>query len=161
MKTLYLIRHAKSSWEFDVSDENRPLNERGFKDANLIGEKLKDIVNTVDRAISSPAKRAHTTAEIILKHLGLPDEVFDLEPDLYDFEGYGVMEAVKKCDDAIQTLMIFGHNHAFTSIANFYGDQRIDNLPTAGVVKIQFDIEKWKDIGVGKTLLIVSPKMLK
>ncbi len=161
MKTLYLIRHAKSSWEFDVSDEQRPLNKRGLKDADLMGEKLKPLVKPIDLVISSPAKRARTTAEIVLSRLDVSDEIFNLEPDLYDFGGQSVIEVIKKCDNTVNTLMIFGHNHAFTSIANLYGNERIDNLPTAGAVGIEFDVEQWKNINVGKNLLMIWPKMFK
>ncbi len=161
MKTLYMIRHAKSSWEFDVSDEKRPLNNRGLKDADLIGKELKTHVKSIDKVLSSPAKRAHTTAKIILSHLDLPENVFSLEPNLYDFGGSQVIEVIKNCNDEINSLMIFGHNHAFTSIANMYGSERIDNIPTAGVVVIQFDVEEWKKIKVGKTLLKIYPKSLR
>ncbi|MBQ0733241.1 SixA phosphatase family protein [Aquimarina celericrescens] len=161
MKTLYMIRHAKSSWEFDVSDEKRPLNNRGLKDADLIGKELKTHVKSIDKVLSSPAERAHTTAKIVLSHLDLPESIFSLESNLYDFGGSQVIEVIKNCDDEINSLMIFGHNHAFTSIANMYGSERIDNVPTAGVVVIQFDVEEWKKIKVGKTLLKIYPKSLR
>ncbi|MEW7291969.1 SixA phosphatase family protein [Aquimarina sp. 2304DJ70-9] len=161
MKTLYIIRHAKSSWEFDVSDEDRPLNKRGVKDAGLIGEELKTLIKPVDKILCSPAVRAHSTAKIIVDQLDISSTIFSLEPDLYDFGGHKVVDVIKNCEDKINTLMIFGHNHAFTSIANLYGSERIDNLPTAGVVGIEFDCNKWKDINVGKTLLTIFPKSLK
>ncbi len=161
MKTLYMIRHAKSSWEFDVSDEKRPLNQRGLRDADLIGEELKSIVKSMDKVLCSPAERAYATAKIVLGHLNFPEDIFSLEPRLYDFGGSHVTEVIKDCDDSVNSLLIFGHNHAFTSIANLYGSEKIDNVPTAGVVIIQFDVEKWKNINVGKTLLKISPKSLR
>ncbi len=161
MKTLYIVRHAKSSWEFDVSDENRPLNKRGVKDAELVGKELKTLIKTVDKILCSPAVRAHSTAKIIVDQLDVSDDIFSLEPDLYDFGGHKVVDVIKNCGDEINTLMIFGHNHAFTSIANLYGSEAIDNLPTAGVVGIEFDCNKWNDINVGKTLLTIFPKSLK
>ncbi|GAA4271708.1 histidine phosphatase family protein [Aquimarina gracilis] len=161
MKTLYMIRHAKSSWEYDVSDDKRPLNKRGLKDADLIGKELQTVVKSVDRILCSPAERAHATAKIIVGYLDFSDYIFDLEPRLYDFGGNHVIEVIKSCDDSVDSLMIFGHNHAFTAIANLYGSEKIDNLPTAGVVVIQFDVNKWKNIDVGKTLLKIFPKFLK
>ncbi|MBP2833570.1 histidine phosphatase family protein [Aquimarina sp. U1-2] len=161
MKTLYMIRHAKSSWEFDVSDKERPLNARGLRDADLIGEKLGTIVKSIDKVLSSPAKRAHHTAQIVVKHLSFPEEILEVISDLYDFEGNQVLDVIKNCDDNINDLMIFGHNHAFTSIVNMLGSERIDNVPTAGVVVLQFDVEKWQKINVGKTLLILFPKALR
>jgi len=161
MKTLYIIRHGKSSWEFDLDDHRRPLNKRGLTDADLVGKELKNRVKSVDLVLSSDAERAKTTAKIIVDHLGLPEEMFKLESNLYDFSGHQVIEVIKNCNDEINTLMIFGHNHAFTSIANLYGDTVIDNLPTAGVVEIQFNIDHWKDINVGITVLTVFPKELR
>lgn len=161
MKTLYIIRHAKSSWGFNLPDDQRPLNERGLKDAELIGKQLKTIVKPIDRVLCSPAKRAHSTAKIICDQLNISEDIFFLEPDLYDFEGSKVINVIKNCENTIQTLMIFGHNHAFTSIANLLGNVYIDNLPTTGVVAIEFEAENWKDINVGKNLLTIFPKTLK
>ncbi len=161
MKTLYLIRHAKSSWEFDVSDEKRPLNSRGIRDAKLVGKELEKLIKPIDKILCSPAERAYSTAKIVLSYLALPEDIFSLEPELYDFGGNHVIEVIKNCGEEINTLMIFGHNHAFTSIANLYGDERIDNLPTAGVVVIEFDVDKWENIDVGKTLLTIFPKSLR
>ncbi|WP_378175044.1 histidine phosphatase family protein [Aquimarina sp. SS2-1] len=161
MKTLYLIRHAKSSWEFDLDDHKRPLNKRGLRDADLIGKQLKTLVKSIDMVLSSDAERAKTTAKIIFDHLELPDSIFSLEPTLYDFSGHQVVDVIKNCNDNIKNLMIFGHNHAFTSIANLYGDKVIDNLPTAGVVGIQFDVKSWKEIEVGKNVLTLFPKELR
>ncbi|WP_438423452.1 SixA phosphatase family protein [Aquimarina macrocephali] len=161
MKTLYIIRHAKSSWEFDVSDDKRPLNSRGIRDAELVGEHLKTLVKPIDKILCSPAKRAYSTAEIIVSHLDVSESIFSLEPNLYDFEGSQVIDVIKNCQDDINTLMIFGHNHAFTSIANLYGDQHIDNLPTAGVVAIEFEVDTWQNISVGKNLLTIFPKSLR
>jgi phosphohistidine phosphatase len=161
MKTLYIIRHAKSSWEFDMLDNKRPLNKRGMKDAELVGEHLKTLVVSIDKILCSPAKRAYSTAKIIMNHLDVSENIFCLESSLYDFEGSQVIDVIKNCSDDINTLMIFGHNHAFTSIANLYGNQYIDNLPTAGVVVIEFEIDKWQNICVGKTLTTVFPKSLR
>ncbi len=161
MKTLYIIRHAKSSWDYDVSDEMRPLNKRGFNDAELIGKELKTLIKPIDKILSSPAVRAHSTAKIVIEHLDVDKDIFSLEPNLYDFGGQDVIEVIKNCDDTINTLMVFGHNHALTSIANLYGSKKIDNLPTAGVVEIEFDTDHWKKITVGKTLLTIFPKSLR
>ena len=161
MKTLYIIRHAKSSWGFNLPDDKRPLNERGLRDAELIGQELKTLVKPIDRVLCSPAERAYSTAKIICNQLSIPEDIFFLEPNLYDFEGAKVINVIKNCKNTIQTLMIFGHNHAFTSLANLLGNTYIDNLPTSGVVAIEFEAEKWQDINVGKTLLTIYPKSLK
>ncbi|WP_082422525.1 SixA phosphatase family protein [Aquimarina longa] len=161
MKTLYMIRHAKSSWEFDLPDIKRPLNEKGLRDAELVGEELKTLIKSLDMVLCSPAERARTTARIITSHLDISEGIFHLEPNLYDFEGSMVIDIIKKCNDQINSLMIFGHNHAFTSIANFFGDKHIDNLPTTGVVVMEFEDDKWSTISVGKTLRVITPKILR
>ncbi|WP_025742084.1 SixA phosphatase family protein [Aquimarina pacifica] len=161
MKTLYMMRHAKSSWDFDVPDDKRPLNQRGLNDADLIGKELVSLIKPIDKVLCSPAERAMSTAEIVLNHLNVSKDRFAVENELYDFDGNQVMDVVKNCDDSIQTLMIFGHNHAFTSITNFFGDKRIDNLPTAGFVEIAFNVEHWKNISVGKTLSLIYPKLVR
>ncbi len=161
MKTVYLIRHAKSSWELDLSDIDRPLNERGIKDAELIGKELKILNTKVDKVYCSPAERTRKTASIILEHLDLSGKLFIIEQKLYDFEGSKVIEVIKNCDDNIKSLMIFGHNYALTSISNLFGDKIIDNLPTVGVVSINFEENSWKDINTGRTVLTIFPKSLK
>ncbi|RZS93741.1 SixA phosphatase family protein [Aquimarina brevivitae] len=161
MKTLYLIRHAKSSWEYNLPDEERPLNERGENDAKLMGQFLSDIDKPIDLVRSSPANRALTTAKIVTEYLGISEEDIIITEDLYDFQGYQVLDCIKNTDDKVNYLLIFGHNHAFTSLCNTLGDKQIDNLPTAGFVEIQFDVDHWKDIKVGKNLLSIFPKALK
>ena len=161
MKTLYIIRHAKSSWEFDIEDHKRPLNQRGLKDADIVGKALVGLVKSVDKILSSDAERAKTTARIILDHLNFSEDIFSLESKLYDFSGHKVIEVIKSCHDDVNSLMIFGHNHAFTSIANLYGNKVIDNLPTAGVIGIEFNVTRWKDIEVGKNVLTLFPKELR
>lgn len=161
MKTLYIVRHAKSSWEFNLEDHKRPLNNRGLRDAELVGNKLKELVKSIDKVYSSDAVRAKTTANIVLGQMGLGEDILTIEPKLYDFNGHQVIEVIKACDKGVDTLMIFGHNHAFTSIVNLYGSTIIDNLPTAGAVGIQFNIQNWSEIEVGKTVLTVFPKTLR
>jgi len=161
MKTLYLIRHAKSSWEFDVPDHKRPLNHRGLNDAEMIGDHLKTLIKPIDKVISSPAIRAHKTAKIISKLLDIDVDRISLDQDLYDFNGDKAMEVIKNTDDSITTLMVFGHNHAFTFLANKLGDISIDNLPTTGVVCIEFETENWENVEVGKNVLTVFPKLLR
>ena len=161
MKKLYMIRHAKSSWKFDLEDHKRPLKERGLKDAERIGKKLQTIVKSVDKIVSSDAVRAKTTAMIVLQNMGIELSNLQLEPRLYDFNGEQVMKVIKETDNDIDSLMIFGHNHAFTSLVNSLGDKRIDNLPTAGVAVFEFDIEDWQSLGVGKNLLMIFPKSLR
>ncbi len=161
MKTLYLVRHAKSSWEYDVSDRQRPLNKRGFKDANLVSKHLKDKIQLPDLVMSSDANRALTTANIFSRNLGLNEYDIVLNHDLYDFSGQGLTEVIKNCDDSVGTLMVFGHNHAMTYFVNTYGNKPIGNVPTSGFTHIELDIDSWTDLKKGVTVQTVFPRDLK
>ncbi len=161
MKTLYLVRHAKSSWEFDIDDHQRPLNERGLNDAPKVAKHIKNKIELPQRVMSSDAVRAMTTAILYLKELDIPEGELVLEHKLYDFSGKGLDSVIRNCDDSIDRLMIFGHNHAMTAMVNEYGDKSIDNISTAAFTAIEFDAGSWKDIHNGRTKLYVKPKQLK
>ena len=161
MKTLYLIRHAKSSWEFNVDDHQRPLNERGLTDAPKMGAYIREKIEFPQRIISSDAVRAKTTALLYLKELGIPEEELELENKLYDFTGNKLDTVIKSCDDSIDRLMVFGHNHALTYWVNRYGDLEIENISTAAFTAIRFETDHWSDISAGETILYIKPKQLK
>lgn len=161
MKTLILIRHAKSSWDFDVIDHERPLSKRGKRDAELIGYKLSELQLVADLILVSDANRTKSTANIILPFLDLATSNAELKHDLYDFSGSGLTRVIKNCDNSIQNLMVFGHNHAITSFVNSYGDKFIDNVPTCGVVIIQFNTDNWKNINDGRTIEVIFPKLIR
>ncbi|MCA0133432.1 SixA phosphatase family protein [Winogradskyella alexanderae] len=161
MKTLILMRHGKSSWEFNVNDKERPLKTRGLNDASLVSKHFL-INNTIpEKIFSSPAKRAHETCKIFLKMSEKSENEVTIIEDLYDFNGSNVINFLRNLKDSINSVMIFGHNHAFTSISNIFGDNYIDNLPTSGLVKIIFDTNSWRAIEKGKTELIIIPKELR
>ncbi len=161
MKTIYLVRHAKSSWEYDLEDHQRPLNDRGLHDAPLMGAHIRERIEMPQLILSSDAVRAKTTALLYLKELGIPEEALKLDHNLYDFGGSKLDKVIKSCDDAVDRLMIFGHNNALTYWVNRYGDQEIENVSTAAFTAIQFKSKSWSDIANGKTVLYVKPKQLK
>lgn len=161
MKTIVLIRHAKSSWEQDVSDLNRPLSMRGVTDANLLSLEFKTYGFNPDAVFSSPANRASTTCSIFMENLHLSKELLKIEKQLYDFGGNQVRQFIKSLNDDLKKIMIFGHNHAFTSLANGFGDSYIDNLPTSGLVMINFNVDHWKEVIHGTTKMILKPKDFK
>lgn len=158
MKTIVLIRHAKSSWDHDVSDLDRPLSTRGVADANLLSIAFKSNEFLPDAIFSSPANRAATTCDIFLENLNLPKSLLVTEEELYDFGGNKVRRFIKSLNDSLEKIMIFGHNHAFTSLTNSFGDAYIDNLPTSGLVMIDFEVDTWKEVSVGTTKMILTPK---
>lgn len=161
MKTLYMVRHAKSSWKYDVIDHQRPLKGRGERDGVLVSEHVKDLVKPPQRIISSDAVRALTTAKYFKDAFNVADSDFTTNHSLYDFSGRQVMEVIKGLDNSLKRVMIVGHNHAFTSIANMLGSKYIENLPTCGFVEIRFDEDSWADITVGKTKRTIFPRDLK
>lgn len=161
MRIIVLIRHAKSSWEPHFTDIKRPLSPRGFSDAKLLSNEVLNFKMKPDAIFSSPATRALTTCNIFMEVLNYPDSLLTVVNELYDFEGEKVRNFISNLDDKIETVLIFGHNHAFTAIANILGDSYIENIPTAGFVMIEFDTGRWKDIETGHTKLTLYPKDLK
>ena len=147
MKKLYLIRHAKSSWKNPgLEDFERPLNKRGLKDAERMGKVLKKASLRPDVVITSPARRAQETAEIIIDKIGFPVERVVLEEEVYDATTYELMEIINKLDDGLDTVVLFGHNPGMTNLANLLNDVEIDNIPTCGIFVIEFDVKSWKKV---------------
>ena len=161
MKTLILMRHGKSSWDYSVDDRDRPLQEKGIRDALLVATRSQLGKAAIDAVFSSPAIRALHTCTIFVRHIGFPLHRLGLSEELYDFSGDNVLQFIKALDDSLNTVMIFGHNNAFTYIANSLGNTSIDNVPTAGLVQINFNTNSWDTVSRGTTENILFPKRLK
>ncbi len=147
MKTLYLIRHAKSSWDDpSLTDFDRPLNNRGKKDAPKMGKQLAQGGHRPDILLSSPAKRAWNTAKKIAKVLGFSKEDIAKDPKLYHADVSTLLTVVQSQDDQGQSLMLFGHNPGLTEFATLLCKHEFGNIPTAGVVCINFEVSSWKDV---------------
>jgi len=147
MKTLVIVRHAKSSWDQPVlSDHDRPLKKRGYKDAPVMGAVLADWGPPVDRMISSSAVRALETAEIIVQEMGLPLDEIQIEEDLYHASAAEILKIIEEQEDDLDGLMLFGHNPGMTDLVNILSDLDLYNLPTAGVVVLQYEVETWGNI---------------
>lgn len=157
-KTVTLVRHAKSSWDFDLPDHKRPLIERGIADARIIAKKFSENFIMPDAVFTSHAVRAHTTCAIFMETLNIPKEKLTVTQELYDFGGSQVSNFIKSLPDEYQNVMVFGHNHAFTAVSNIFGNVYIDNVPTAGLVQLQFKENLWKDLKKGITLQTLFPK---
>ncbi len=111
MKTLFIVRHGKSSWDYDdISDIDRPLNERGIRDGYKMAGRLKKSGRKPGMIISSPAARALHTAIIFQRTLGISDRKFILDRDLYEAETEDIMEVIFGVDDGVESVMIFSHN---------------------------------------------------
>ena len=148
MKTLLLIRHAKSDWDdASLRDFDRPLNERGKQDAPRMARRLLDKKITVDAFISSPAKRARKTAEFFAKAFGREKEDIHFFESLYLAPAPVFFEVISGISDDYDSIAVFSHNDGITDFANMLTDARIDNSPTCGIFAIKSDIKTWKDFG--------------
>jgi phosphohistidine phosphatase len=144
-KELLLVRHAKSSWDDPyLDDHDRPLNDRGLRNAPEMGKRLQGWGIYPDAWISSTALRAITTAEILTGQVGFPREKIQRTKDLYHASASELQGFIAGLDDAFVSAILFGHNPGMTSlVANLYG-LPIDNLPTCGMVHLQFKEADWK-----------------
>ena len=147
MKSLYLLRHAKSSWaEHGLSDRQRPLAERGLRDAPLMGERFSARGEHLERIISSPALRAHTTAQLFAEAIGFPCSDVVVEDDLYFLGSGSIGDVILSQDDQLQSIMLVFHNPDITHFVNSIDyEVNIDNVPTSGLVKLECDIVHWRD----------------
>lgn len=163
-KTLYLIRHAKSSWkDASLDDYDRPLNKRGKRDAPEMGRRLKEQEIKPDLLISSPAKRARLTAKAIAEAIGYAQDKIRWEPELYHATSETILEQIHQNAHQQQSLAIFGHNPGLTDFQNDICSEAIDNIVTTGIACIEFEVESWKEISLnrsGELLWYDYPKRL-
>lgn len=163
MKTLYIIRHAKSSWDdLDQPDFDRPLNERGKRDAPRMGKRLKEKEIHPDLIICSSAKRTWSTSKRIAEILKYQKENIKTVKSLYHADEEVILETIQKVNDTAHVVLLVGHNPGLTDFVNTLSEDEtnIDNIPTCGVVAFQFKVESWEEIkwGTGKILFFDYPK---
>ncbi|OIQ37270.1 MAG: histidine phosphatase family protein [Bacteroidetes bacterium MedPE-SWsnd-G1] len=162
MKTIYIVRHAKSSWTYEgIDDADRPLKKRGINDAHLMSKILMDKIDRPDVFVSSSANRALHTGVIFAKKFKYPMANLKISNSLYSFSDGYLVKTIKALDNGFDSAIIFSHNHGINDFVNAYGNKFIDNVPTCGIVGIQFDAKHWKSIKRGKTLLADFPKEFK
>jgi phosphohistidine phosphatase len=146
MKTIILVRHAKSSHNFGVaSDFERPLNDRGFRDASEMGRKLFKKNTVIDQFVSSPALRAKTTAELFITEYKRDLKEIFLIPTLYHSEGAHFNEVISRLDDQFEHIAIFSHNPGITDFASNLTNTPISHMPTCSVFAVSTPIQSWKD----------------
>lgn len=161
MKNLFLIRHAKSSWDLPLSDIDRPISQRGINDALLVSSKLNKLLPNRFVVWSSIAKRTQETCYIFAQNLLIPIENIIFRKDLYTFDYLDLYEKIKECDNQFENIILFGHNDAITNFVNSFSNKYIDNVPTSGVVQIEFDNDNWLNIKKGKVKSILFPKLIR
>ncbi len=152
MKTIILVRHAKSSWkDLSLDDLDRPLNKRGKRDAPFMGEKLKEMEIMPDLILSSPAKRAKKTAIAIAKAIGYPKKKIKYDNNMYHSSAWYLLEMLRNQDNKNETIMLFGHNPDFNIFSDMLLKQNpVYNIVTTGVYCIRFDVNKWEKVQEGK-----------
>lgn len=161
MKTLFIFRHAKSSWaEQGVHDIDRSLNGRGIQDAHDTGGWLKEKGESAECIVSSPANRALHTATIISLALDIPLSSLQLERKLYQADPWDIEEVVCALPNHIDKAMLFGHNPGMPLFLDQCIQERIDHFPTCSVACIRFDSDSWIDrSGPAELLFFSAPKL--
>ena len=153
MKTLYIHRHAKSSWaNRNQRDFDRPLNDRGLRDIPFMAKKFVEKEKSVDGLVSSPAKRAQTTAEIFAQETGKPITDIHLVNEIYEARVTDLSSVVESLNDAWSSAIIFGHNPGLSSLVGYYTNEYVD-MPTCAVAKVTFEIGSWKEAFAGTGFL--------
>ena len=163
-KTIYVVRHAKSSWDnLALSDHDRPLLPVGIKKTNRIIQYLRSKKILPELFISSSAVRAFKTATLIAKGIGYETDDIDKRKELYHAGIDEIYQELFSIDNSVNSVMIFGHNPTFTYFVNNFVSPEIDNLPTSGVVSVEFKAKSWVSIANAKFKIkfVVYPRMLK
>ncbi|MBL7849258.1 MAG: histidine phosphatase family protein [Cyclobacteriaceae bacterium] len=161
MKTLYLLRHAKSSWEdAGLDDYHRPLSPRGEKDAPKMGKRLRREGILPNLICSSSAARAIATARLAAEEMNYPVKTIQQEKKLYHAGPEEILGFLRSLPPSLESVMLVGHNPGLTEFANDLLNEEIDNIPTAGVIGAKLSVDSWKEVkwGCGKMFLYDYPK---
>ncbi len=161
MKTVYFVRHAKSSWaDLSLRDIDRPLNQRGKRDAPFMANLIKGQGVLPDALISSTAKRAFLTAKRFAKAFDIPKKAIIKKDKIYEAYAVQVMEVIQEQPDNWKTIFIFGHNPTFTSLANAFSNEYIGNVPTCGIFRVVAAVDSWRQFSenTGKLTAFYFPK---
>jgi phosphohistidine phosphatase len=146
LKSLILVRHAKSDWaDPSLKDFDRPLNDRGKRDAPIMAHRLVDKKIKIDAFISSPAKRAKRTAELFAAQYKTDKKDIIFFEELYLAEPEAFFNVIAQTGDDYSTIAVFSHNEGITQFANQLSDVRVDDMPTCSMFAVKMKLKKWKD----------------
>ncbi len=149
MKTLILVRHAKSDWsDATLADFDRPLNERGRGDAPRMAAALVARGYVPTAMMTSPAVRAYTTARIYAEAFGVPENDLSINEELYEASAKTIHDAIRTFPDHAETAAMFGHNPGMNSVVQAFADDFIGNLPTCASVVIRAHVDTWAEFGL-------------
>ena len=156
MHSLYLVRHAKSSWDdYSIEDFDRPLNDRGNRDAPEMAQRLVDRKVKIDSFISSPAKRAKKTCKYFCEAFNVKSDEIIFVDKLYLASAETFYSVVAGINNSTKNVAIFSHNPGITDFVNsLVKDVKIDNMPTCGIFAVQADISRWEDFRVAEKSLL-------
>lgn len=155
MRLLTLIRHAKSSWDYPgLTDFERPLNDRGRRDAPRMAQRLGRSCKPPLLLLSSPATRAVTTARLFAETLAVDFASLQIEPRIYEASRKALLELIADLPDRHHQVLLFGHNPGLSELAHTLADCPFDDMPTCGVVQLQLDISHWAKVGPGSGKLL-------
>ena len=144
-RSLILIRHTKSNWgDFSLPDFDRPIKKERVEDAKNMASELKSLGVEPDLIICSPAKRTRQTAEYFYDKLKYDERKVEFDKRIYESTAEDVMQVIREVDPKVKTLVIIGHNPSLTNLANMFAENSIDEVPTTGVVWLEFTLKDWE-----------------
>ena len=162
MKTLHLIRHAKSSWDYvHLADIERPLNMRGRKSCKIMAHPIENAGCQFEHVFCSPAIRAQSTIEGINREILHTDIEWETDDQLYTFDAENLFHWCQAVNEVYSNIVIVGHNPALTELTNYLSDSQIENLPTCGYIQLVTKQSiKWQSIAKGSFILahFLTPK---
>lgn len=156
MKTLIVLRHAKSSWkDMSLADFDRPLNKRGHRDAPFMAQKFKERKIMPDLILSSPSNRTRLTLKEFTDILGDGiEEKIVYDQKLYLANCLTLLKLIRQQENTLDTLLLVGHNPGLTDLVNYFSHEYIDNIPTTGIVLFDFEIGHWQEINAQSAQLV-------
>jgi len=162
MKTIYFNRHAKSDWSNEgLKDFDRPLNQRGLRDAPVMGKRLVDRKEHIEVFMSSPANRAISTARLMAESVGFDLAKITLVDRLYLPSVQDFLQSIAELDEDYESIILFAHNPGITDVVEYLTNESIGNIPTCGIAKIEFPLAtSWQEIsrGTGNLVFFDYPK---
>jgi phosphohistidine phosphatase len=146
MKTLFLVRHAKSSWDDPtLADADRPLNARGRRDAPKMGKRLAKRDVKLDLILSSPANRAITTAQVLADELDFKLKSIVVDERLYPGAVRALLKVIRNLGNKLNRVMLVGHDQALSKLAHHFSSD-ITHMPTCAVAEFTFKAKSWRDV---------------
>jgi len=161
MKQVIFVRHAKSSWDYpELTDFERPLNKRGKRDAPFMGKLLLQLGFVPQLIVSSPALRAYFTARIIARQIDYPLEKLNTDERLYEASASDFLKVINELKNGYSSVMLVGHNPGVTIAVNLLSNKSIENIPTAGIAVVKFNLNYWEEVEIrtGNLIALEFPK---